>query len=99
MGEVDNFVPIILKLLKQIDDKKDVFLDFPLPGVAVIVKQALQDMHARETALSDALINAAPVRNSFTYFYSFDNRYLFRLTSRLMPSKRKTLLKTHSTSS
>ncbi|KAF8341814.1 hydrophobic surface binding protein A-domain-containing protein [Amanita rubescens] len=60
MGEVDNFVPTILNLLKNIDDKKAAFVNLPLPGAMAIMKQDLQNMHKQSTELSDALIALAP---------------------------------------
>ena len=99
MGEVDNFVPTILDLLKKIDDKKAVFVNLPLPGAVAIMKQVLENMHNESTELSAALINLAPVRNPFMYFCGSDNCYLFSLASRLVLFKRKTLLKPRSKSS
>lgn len=68
MDDVDDFVPTILHLLAQIEDKKAVFFDFPIPGAVAIIKQVLKDMYMHSTELSIALIDAAPVRNPFLYF-------------------------------
>ncbi|KAF8672538.1 hypothetical protein AX14_005548 [Amanita brunnescens Koide BX004] len=60
IGEVNNFVPNILDVLRKIEAKKDILLSLPIPGINGIILSSLQDLHQRSTALSDALINAAP---------------------------------------
>jgi hypothetical protein len=71
IGEVNNFVPNILDVLRKIEAKKDILLSLPIPGINGIILSSLQDLHQRSTALSDALINAAPVSNSFTHLERF----------------------------
>lgn len=87
IGEVNNFVPNILDVLRKIEAKKDILLSLPIPGINGIILSSLQDLHQRSTALSDALINAAPVSNSFTHLERFiDHGVLFRQISRIRPS-------------
>ena len=82
LGEVKSLVPGILDVLNKIDEKKHAFFSLPIPGATGFIRQALEAMHEHSTTLSEALVNAAPVSNSFTHRGLIDHGDLFRRISR-----------------